>query len=149
VFLFYAFWFILLCACSCTASSRDTHMQGEKPSIMKVLFRILFVHFFGFLLGSKPWAVGKRTPRVPVTYSFDKYSEEKYVSPIRQGLKVKADAVDDDVAHEIALALTEASQRGGSPQVSQTPKRKTKMPSHAQHDEQMVFHLFGDLYYFF
>ncbi|KAI9390678.1 hypothetical protein POPTR_008G216600v4 [Populus trichocarpa] len=87
--------------------------------------------------GSKPWAVGKRTPRVPVTYSFDKYSEEKYVSPIRQGLKVKADAVDDDVAHEIALALTEASQRGGSPQVSQTPKRKTKMPSHAQHDEQM------------
>eukprot|EP00258_Populus_trichocarpa_P047358 XP_024463377.1 protein ALWAYS EARLY 3 isoform X1 [Populus trichocarpa] len=87
--------------------------------------------------GSKPWAVGKRTPRVPVTYSFDKYSEEKYVSPIRQSLKVKADAVDDDVAHEIALALTEASQRGGSPQVSQTPKRKTKMPSHAQHDEQM------------
>ncbi|XP_011043234.1 PREDICTED: protein ALWAYS EARLY 3-like isoform X1 [Populus euphratica] len=87
--------------------------------------------------GSKPWAVGKRTPRVPVTYSFDKYSEEKYFSPIQQGLKVKADAVDDDVAHEIALALTEASQRGGSPQVSQTPKRKTKMPSHAQHDEQM------------
>ncbi|KAF9678015.1 hypothetical protein SADUNF_Sadunf08G0167900 [Salix dunnii] len=87
--------------------------------------------------GSKPWAVGKRTPRVPVTYSYDKYSEEKYVSPIRQGLKVKADAVDDDVAHEIALALTEASQRGGSPQVSQTPKRKTKMPSHSQHDEQM------------
>ncbi|KAJ6351776.1 hypothetical protein OIU78_007634 [Salix suchowensis] len=87
--------------------------------------------------GSKPWAVGKRTPRVPVTYSYDKYSEEKYVSPIRQGFKVKADAADDDVAHEIALALTEASQRGGSPQVSQTPKRKTKMPSHAQHDEQM------------
>ncbi|KAB5545373.1 hypothetical protein DKX38_013485 [Salix brachista] len=87
--------------------------------------------------GSKPWAVGKRTPRVPVTYSYDKYSEEKYVSPIRQGFKVKADAVDDDVAHEIALALTEASQRGGSPQVSQTPKRKTKMPSRAQHDEQM------------
>ncbi|KAJ6769463.1 PROTEIN ALWAYS EARLY 1-RELATED [Salix koriyanagi] len=87
--------------------------------------------------GSKPWAVGKRTPRVPVTYSYDKYSEEKYVSPIRQGFKVKADAVDDDVAHEIALALTEASQRGGSPQVSQTPKRKIKMSSHAQHDEQM------------
>ncbi|XP_011044502.1 PREDICTED: protein ALWAYS EARLY 3-like isoform X1 [Populus euphratica] len=86
--------------------------------------------------GSKPWAVGKRTPRVPVTYSHDK-DNEKYVSPIWQGMKVKADAVDDDVAHEIALALTEASQRGGSPQVSQTPKRKTKTPSPAQHDEQM------------
>ncbi|CAK7333147.1 unnamed protein product, partial [Dovyalis caffra] len=86
--------------------------------------------------GSKPWAVGKRTPRVPVTYSHDRDSE-KNVSPIRQALKVKADAVDDDVAHEIALALTEASQRGGSPQVSQTPKRKTKTPSPAQHDERM------------
>ncbi|KAB5537448.1 hypothetical protein DKX38_014981 [Salix brachista] len=86
--------------------------------------------------GSKPWTVGKRTPRVPVTYSHDK-DNEKYVSPIWQGMKVKADAVDDDVAHEIALALTEASQRGGSPQISQTPKRKTKIPSPAQNDERM------------
>ena len=115
---------------------------------MNVLFRVHFVHLFGFLLGSKPWAVGKRTPRVPVTYSHDK-DNEKYVSPIWQGMKVKADAVDDDVAHEIALALTEASQRGGSPKVSRTPKRKTKTPSPAQHDERMVFHLFGGFYYFF
>ncbi|KAJ6719731.1 LIN-9 [Salix purpurea] len=86
--------------------------------------------------GSKPWTVGKRTPRVPVTYSHDK-DNEKYVSPIWQGMKVKADAVDDDVAHEIALALTEASRRGGSPQISQTPKRKTKIPSPAQNDERM------------
>ncbi|KAJ6771086.1 PROTEIN ALWAYS EARLY 1-RELATED [Salix koriyanagi] len=86
--------------------------------------------------GSKPWTVGKRTPRVPVTYSHDK-DNEKYVSPIWQGMKVKSDAVDDDVAHEIALALTEASRRGGSPQISQTPKRKTKIPSPAQNDEQM------------
>ncbi|KAE8714429.1 Always early, putative isoform 3 [Hibiscus syriacus] len=41
----------------------------------------------------------------------------KGFSPIRQGMKLKADSVDDDVAHEVALALTEASQRGGSPQV--------------------------------
>ncbi|KAJ6313541.1 hypothetical protein OIU77_014930 [Salix suchowensis] len=86
--------------------------------------------------GSKPWTVGKRTPRVPVTYSHDK-DNEKYVSPIWQGMKVKSDAVDDDVAHEIALALTEASRRGGSPQISQTPKRKTKIPSPAQNDERM------------
>ena len=38
------------------------------------------------------------------------------------------------------MALTEASQRGGSPQISQTPKRKTKIPSPAQNDERMVFH---------
>ncbi|KAK3189776.1 hypothetical protein Dsin_029337 [Dipteronia sinensis] len=73
---------------------------------------------------SRPRAVAKRTPRVPVSYSYDKDNAEKYLSPIRQGLKAKVGTIDDDVAHEIALALTEASQRGGSPQVSQTPKRK-------------------------
>lgn len=31
---------------------------------------------------------------------------------------------DLDVAHGIAVALTKASQRGGSPHLSQTPKRK-------------------------
>lgn len=40
-------------------------------------------------------------------------------------MKRKLDANDDEVAHEIALALAEASQRGGSPQVSQTPTRRT------------------------
>ncbi|KAH7573585.1 hypothetical protein JRO89_XS03G0176700 [Xanthoceras sorbifolium] len=78
---------------------------------------------------SRPRAVAKRTPRVPVSYSYDKDNAEKYLSPIRQGLKAKVGTIDDDVAHEIALALTEASQRGGSPQVSQTPKRKRGTPS--------------------
>ncbi|KAF2310984.1 hypothetical protein GH714_018913 [Hevea brasiliensis] len=87
--------------------------------------------------GSRPWAVGKRTPRVPVSHSFDKDNREKYISPVRQGLKLKADALDDDVAHEIALVLTEASQRAGSPQVSQTPNRKTETPSPVRNGEHM------------
>ncbi|CAL5347002.1 unnamed protein product [Camellia sinensis] len=78
-----------------------------------------------YLLGSRPRAVGRRTPRFPVSYSYEKVNGEKFFSPTRQGLKLKVDANDDDVAHEVALALAEASQRGGSPQVSQTPNRRT------------------------
>ncbi|KAJ0093660.1 hypothetical protein Patl1_25107 [Pistacia atlantica] len=87
--------------------------------------------------GSRPRAVAKRTPRVPVSYSYDKNNTEKYLSPIRQGLKPRVGTIDDDVAHEIALALTEASQRGGSPQVSQTPKRKRGTPSPVQNNVRM------------
>ena len=91
-----------------------------------------------FISESRPRAVGKRTPRVPISFSHDKNKGERYFSPIRQGMKLKVDAVDDDVAHEIALALTEASQRGGSPQVSQTPSRKAEMPSPVLNSERMV-----------
>ncbi|XP_047310135.1 protein ALWAYS EARLY 3-like [Impatiens glandulifera] len=73
--------------------------------------------------GSGPRAVGKRTPRYPVSYSYERINGDKIFSPTRQGLKFKVDATDDDVAHEVALALAEASQRGGSPQVSRTPNR--------------------------
>ncbi|XVF28360.1 hypothetical protein REPUB_Repub15cG0023000 [Reevesia pubescens] len=86
---------------------------------------------------SRPRAVGKRTPRVPISFSHDKNKGERYFSPIRQGMKLKVDAVDDDVAHEIALALTEASQRGGSPQVSRTPNRKAETPSPVHNSERM------------
>ncbi|XP_074292282.1 protein ALWAYS EARLY 3 isoform X2 [Silene latifolia] len=74
--------------------------------------------------GNQPRAVGKRTPRIPVRYTHD--SIEKYISPPKQGQKSKLDADndDDDVAHEVALTLAEASHRGGSPQASQTPNRK-------------------------
>ncbi|PSR92630.1 Protein ALWAYS EARLY like [Actinidia chinensis var. chinensis] len=77
-------------------------------------------------LGSRPRVVGKRTPRFPVSYSYEKVNGEKFFSPTRQSLKLKPDANDDDVAHEVALALAEASQKGGSPQVSQTPNRRTR-----------------------
>ncbi|XP_015573347.1 protein ALWAYS EARLY 3 isoform X2 [Ricinus communis] len=87
--------------------------------------------------GGRPWAVGKRTPRVPVSFSYDKASGQKYISPIRPDLKLKADALDDDVAHEIALVLTEASQRAGSPQASQTPNGKAETPSLTRNGEHM------------
>nr|DAD33388.1 TPA_asm: hypothetical protein HUJ06_012239 [Nelumbo nucifera] len=88
--------------------------------------------------GSRPWAVGKRTPRFPVSHSYDKDDREKHVSSNKRGMKPEIDANDDEVAHEVALALAEASQRGGSPQVSQTPNRRESMrPSPVQNGERM------------
>uniref|UniRef100_A0A2P2KWT2 Protein ALWAYS EARLY 3 isoform X2 n=1 Tax=Rhizophora mucronata TaxID=61149 RepID=A0A2P2KWT2_RHIMU len=81
---------------------------------------------------SRPWAVGKRTPRVPVSHAGEKDNGEKYISPIRQSLKAKVDALDDDVAHKLALALTEASKGGRTLKVSQTPKLKAKRRSPVQ-----------------
>lgn len=78
-----------------------------------------------FLSGSRPRAVGKRTPRFPVSFSHENPMGEKYFSPSRQSLKLQADDSDTDEDVKIALVLTEASQRGGSPQVSQTPNRWT------------------------
>ncbi|KAL4311611.1 hypothetical protein GQ457_01G030910 [Hibiscus cannabinus] len=86
---------------------------------------------------SRPRAVGKRTPRVPISFSHDKNKGGRYFSHIRQGMNLKADSVDDDVAHEVALALTKASQRGGSPQVSRTPNRKADTPSPVINSERM------------
>ncbi|KAL6517142.1 hypothetical protein OROHE_017848 [Orobanche hederae] len=76
--------------------------------------------------GSRPRPVGKRTPRFPVSFSYENMSGDKYFSPTRQGLKLKAHADDDEVAHEVAIALAEASQRGGSPQVSGTPNKRAE-----------------------
>ncbi|KAH6808743.1 hypothetical protein C2S51_026526 [Perilla frutescens var. frutescens] len=76
--------------------------------------------------GSRPRPVGKRTPRFPVSFSYENINGEKYFSPTRQGLKLKANADDDEVAHEIAIALAEASQRGGSPQVSGTLNKRAE-----------------------
>lgn len=76
--------------------------------------------------GSRPRPVGKRTPRFPVSFSYENANGENYFSPTRQGLKLKSNDDDDDVAHEIANILAEASQRGGSPQVSGTPNRRAE-----------------------
>ncbi|KAK7344238.1 hypothetical protein VNO77_13618 [Canavalia gladiata] len=78
--------------------------------------------------GIHPRVVGKRTPRVPVHY-YKKDDAENYVSPNKRCLKSTVDANDDEVAHVVALALTEAAQRGGSPQVSQTPYRRVEQKS--------------------
>ncbi|KAL8100354.1 protein ALWAYS EARLY 3-like [Apium graveolens] len=71
-------------------------------------------------VGSRPRAVGKRTPRVPVSFSYEN-SSEKLFSPTKQGLS-NADSDDEELA-EIAKTLTEVSHRGVSPQVSLTPRR--------------------------
>lgn len=74
---------------------------------------------------SQPRAVKKRTPRVPVSFSYKKGNGDNCITPNRKGRRLDVDANDDDVAHGAALALTEASQRGGSPQVSQSPYKRT------------------------
>lgn len=77
------------------------------------------------ILGNEPCAKGKRTPRFPVSYSLKRDDAEINVSPNKRGRKSDSDANDDEVAHGAALALAEVSQRGGSPQISQTPYRRT------------------------
>ncbi|XP_042037085.1 protein ALWAYS EARLY 3-like isoform X2 [Salvia splendens] len=75
---------------------------------------------------SRARPVGKRTPRFPVSFSRENINGEKFFSPTRQGLKLKANADDNEVAHEIAIALAEASQRGGSPKVSGTLNKRAE-----------------------
>ncbi|KAF1875797.1 hypothetical protein Lal_00006427 [Lupinus albus] len=73
--------------------------------------------------GINPHAVRKRTPRVPISHSIGKDNGEKILSSARQRNKQMVDS--NDVAHKIALALTEASQRGGSSTISGSPNKKT------------------------
>ncbi|KAI3522380.1 hypothetical protein L1887_00118 [Cichorium endivia] len=64
--------------------------------------------------GSRPRVVGKRTPRFPVSHTYENVKGEKSFLPSRKGVKLRADN-DEDVAHSIAMALAEASKRGSSP----------------------------------
>ncbi|XP_062185503.1 protein ALWAYS EARLY 2-like isoform X3 [Phragmites australis] len=70
-------------------------------------------------VGNRPRAVGKRTPRVPVA---SMYHRDDWGVANRQA-KPDANNGDHEGAHVAALALAEVCQRGGSPQVSQTPGR--------------------------
>jgi len=76
----------------------------------------------GFVSGIRPHAVRKRTPRVPISYSIGKDNGDRFFSSARQGSKQMVDT--NDVAHKVALALTEASQRGGSSKISGSPDKK-------------------------
>ncbi|KAG2695565.1 hypothetical protein I3760_07G018600 [Carya illinoinensis] len=76
--------------------------------------------------GAQPRAVRKRTPRFPVSFSHKKDVAETYASPSKRGRKLEVDTNDDKVARVAALTLAEASQRGGSPQISQTSYRRTE-----------------------
>uniref|UniRef100_A0A7N0UKF7 SANT domain-containing protein n=1 Tax=Kalanchoe fedtschenkoi TaxID=63787 RepID=A0A7N0UKF7_KALFE len=93
------------------------------------------------LPGSEPRVVGKRTPRVPVVHTSDKDFWDKNFSA-SPGRKFKMNA-DDHVAHEIALALTKASQKDKSPRISQSnraSKRKIgNVSSPAKSDDRMHF----------
>lgn len=79
---------------------------------------------FKFLPGIHPHAVRKRTPRVPVSYSYRRNDTESYIPPNKR--VKKSDADDNDAEHVAALTLTGALQRGGSPQVSQTPYKRAE-----------------------
>lgn len=89
---------------------------------------------------SRDRPVGKRTPRFPVSFSYENINGEKFFSPTRQGLKLKANADDNEVAHEIAIALAEASQRGGSPKVSGSLNKRAEsvMSSPFRHAQRKV-----------
>ncbi|XP_020256591.1 protein ALWAYS EARLY 2-like isoform X1 [Asparagus officinalis] len=74
--------------------------------------------------GSRPRAVGKRTPRIPVSSMYSKADADKMVSVGTHGSKCEVNTAADEGVHVAALALAEASQKGGSPQVSRTPGRR-------------------------
>ncbi|KAK2976048.1 hypothetical protein RJ640_024776 [Escallonia rubra] len=74
------------------------------------------------LLKRRPSDVGKRTPRFPISISLRKGDS----SPNIRGWK---SMVDNDVAHVAALALTEASQGGGTPHISQSSYRTDRSTS--------------------
>ncbi|XP_068658767.1 protein ALWAYS EARLY 3-like isoform X2 [Aristolochia californica] len=75
--------------------------------------------------GSRPRAVGKRTPRFPVSYTCDKEDRAKVGSSNRHGVKTELDSDDDEVAH-VVLALAGASQRAVSPRASLTPSKRAE-----------------------
>ncbi|EXB74814.1 hypothetical protein L484_023558 [Morus notabilis] len=85
---------------------------------------------FSDLIGIVSHAVRKRTPRVPISHP------DNDVSPAaKQNVKLKMDASDDDVAHEIAMVLTEASQRNGTPHVSRMANRKPEAAISSPHQD--------------
>ncbi|KAK6146164.1 hypothetical protein DH2020_020033 [Rehmannia glutinosa] len=100
--------------------------SGEVPwmSLSFLLPNPLLVHGMAYM---KPTlSCREKNAKVPVSFSYENINGEKFVSPTRQGLKVKPNANDDEVAHELAIALTEASLRGCSPQVSRTPSKRAE-----------------------
>ncbi|XP_042456861.1 protein ALWAYS EARLY 3-like isoform X1 [Zingiber officinale] len=76
--------------------------------------------------GNQPRAVGKRTPRVPVSNLYLKDDKERPTYMSKQSSMAEVDSIDDEGAHVAAIALTEVLRGGGygSPQVSLTPGRR-------------------------
>ncbi|XP_038714751.1 protein ALWAYS EARLY 2-like isoform X2 [Tripterygium wilfordii] len=78
-----------------------------------------------YLDGGQPRVVKKRTPRFPTFYKKD--DAENHVSPKIKVRTAEVDANGDKGAHVAALALTEASLRGGSPPVSRAANRRMEL----------------------
>ncbi|CAF2103067.1 unnamed protein product [Brassica napus] len=73
--------------------------------------------------GTHRRATGKRTPRVPVQTSRD---DGEGATPRNKRARKQLDANDDVAAHFLGLTLTDASRREGSPQVSESPNKRTE-----------------------
>ncbi|KAK8651534.1 hypothetical protein V6N13_141134 [Hibiscus sabdariffa] len=74
--------------------------------------------------GINPHAVRRRTPRVPVSYSYRRDDIESY-DPPKKRVK-KSEANDNDNEHVTAVKLTGALQRGSSPHFSQKHYNKAE-----------------------
>ncbi|XP_022150729.1 protein ALWAYS EARLY 2-like isoform X6 [Momordica charantia] len=79
--------------------------------------------------GDQPRVVGKRTPRFPISCSNTRDEWESRASESKSWQKSEVDVNSDEVEHVAALALTEASQRRGSPSTSVPCKIKENMKS--------------------
>ncbi|XP_021622906.1 protein ALWAYS EARLY 2 isoform X4 [Manihot esculenta] len=102
------------------STSKDSLQSHSIASTDGYLSLLKKGHFYG----GQPRAVGKRTPRVAVSYPYKKNDSQNYVLA-KKGQKPQND-VNDDGAHVAALALTEALKRGGSTQVCHTQSGGTE-----------------------
>uniref|UniRef100_A0A1J3IUE4 Protein ALWAYS EARLY 2 n=1 Tax=Noccaea caerulescens TaxID=107243 RepID=A0A1J3IUE4_NOCCA len=75
--------------------------------------------------GTQRHATGKRTPRFPVQASHMRDERDGSTPPNKRARKQLN--ANDDVAHFLALALTDASRRGGSSKVAESPSRRTEL----------------------
>ncbi|KAK8712216.1 hypothetical protein V6N13_147462 [Hibiscus sabdariffa] len=76
------------------------------------------------LNGILPRACRKRTPRVPVSYSYRRDDTESLIPPTK---RVKKSGIDDkDDEHVAALTLTGTLQKGGSPHAYQSPYKRAE-----------------------
>ncbi|KAI5424399.1 hypothetical protein KIW84_030548 [Lathyrus oleraceus] len=108
------------------SDSERTETINEEMTLSKLKRRRVNV--------SHPRAIGKRTPRVPVNYSYRKDDWGNYVSSNKTNMDSAFDANDDDeVAHVETVTLTRAAQRDGSPKASQIPYKRSEQKSSPVH----------------
>ncbi|KAF6154547.1 hypothetical protein GIB67_027820 [Kingdonia uniflora] len=99
-------------------------LDSHVPDLLQSQFSVLKKRHSD---GIQPRAVGKRTPRYPVSYVYGKYRNEKFLSSNKQGPMSEVDTNDDEVAHGAVMVLAGALQRVGSPQITRTPSRRMEM----------------------